>query len=305
MLLFACAGPPASGAVDQTGATVAPGPVRRVVPLAPDVTELAFALGAGNLVVAAPTAADFPPEVERLPRVAPADLESIVALRPDLVLATTAGGDPRAVARLRELGLRVFTVDVTSFDRLAEACREVGRILGRRAQGDRLAASVEARCARAGAAAAALPRRGALYVVWWEPLIVAAPGTFHDDLLRRAALANLAPAGAGRYPRADLELLLDPRLQVIVAADEPDLRAGFARTEAAPAGARIARGEVRVIWLPADPASRPGPRLPLALEALVAARERMEIQGTGHRAQGAAVSPRRPIALAASGKGAR
>ncbi len=281
MLPFACVGPQASGAVDQTGATVPPGPVRRVVPLAPDVTELAFALGAGDLVVAAPTAADFPPEVQRLPRVAPADLEAIVALRPDLVLATTAGGDPRAVARLRELGVRVFTVDVTSFDRLAAACREVGRILGRRDQGARLAASVEARCARAAAAAASLPRRGALYVVWWEPLIVAAPGTFHDDLLRRAALANLAPAGAGRYPRADLELLLDPRLQVIVAADEPDLRAGFVRTEAAPAGARIARDEVRVIWLPADPASRPGPRLPLALEALVAARERIERQGTG------------------------
>ena len=95
---------------------------------------------------------------------------------------------------------------------------------------------MEARCAQAGAAAAALPRRGALYVVWWEPLIVAAPGTFHDDLLRRAALANLAPAGAGRYPRVDPELLLDPRLEVVVAADEPDLRAGFARTAATPAG---------------------------------------------------------------------
>ncbi|MDD5562747.1 MAG: helical backbone metal receptor [Thermoanaerobaculaceae bacterium] len=254
--------------------------------MAPDVTELAFALGAGRSVVAAPTAADFPSEVERLPRFAPSDLEAIVALRPDLVLATTAGSDPRAIARLRELGIRVFTVDVTSFDRLAAACREVGRILGRSAQGERLAAGVEACCARAGAAAAPLPRRGALYVVWWEPLIVAGPGTFHDDLLHRAALANLAPPGAGRYPRVDPELLLDPRLQVIVAADEPDLRSGFARTETAPAGARIAGGDVRVIWLPADPASRPGPRLPAALEALVAARERMERQGTGHGAQG-------------------
>ena len=236
-------------------------------------------------MVAAPTAADFPPEVKRLPRVAPADLEAIVALRPDLVLATTAGSDPREVARLRELGIRVFTVDVTSFDRLAAACRTVGRLLGRRAEGDRLAASVEATCARAETAAASLPLQGALYVVWWEPLIVAAPGTFHDDLLRRAALANLAPAGAGRYPRVDLELLLDPRLRVIVTADEPDLRAGFARIAAAPAGARIARGEVRVVWLPADPASRPGPRLPLALEALVAARERMEREGEDQRTQ--------------------
>ncbi len=246
-------------------------------------------------MVAAPAAADFPPEAKRLPRVAPTDLEAIVALRPDLVLATTAGTDPRAVARLREIGIRVFTVDVTSFDRLAAACREVGRLLGRRAEGDRLAASVEASCARAQTAVASLPLRGALYVVWWEPLIVAAPGTFHDDLLRRAGLVNLAPAGAVRYPRVGLELLLDPRLRVIVTADEPDLRAGFARTEGSPAGARIARGEVHVIWLPADPASRPGPRLRLALAALVAARERMEVPGAGQPEPGTARDARQRL----------
>lgn len=236
----------------------------------PDVTELAFALGAGARVVAVSPAADFPEEVVRLPRVAPGEAESIVAARPDLVLASTAGSDPRVVERLTGLGVRVCTVDVTSCERLADAARLVGRAVGRADAGAALAEAVAARCRAVDARAAALPERRALYVVWWEPLIVAAPGTFHDDLLRRVRLINLAPAGAGRYPRVDPELLLDPRLEVVVAADERDLRDGLARSRLA---GRVRSGRVRLHWLPAAPASRPGPRLPEALEALAAARE--------------------------------
>jgi iron complex transport system substrate-binding protein len=267
--------------IDQIGETVPAGPIRRVVTLAPDVTELAFAVGAGNLVVAVPPAADYPPEAAGLPRVAPNDAEAVLALMPDLVLATTAGNDPRMVQRLRQLGTRVCSMDVTSFARLAGACRLAGEVLGLQARGERLAREVEERSERATARARALPRRDALYVVWWEPLIVAGPGTFHDDLLRRACLSNLAPGSAGRYPRVDPELLLNRRLEVAVVPDECDLREGFARTVGSPAGARLASGAVGVIWLAADIANRPGPRLPAALEALVAAREAAERRASG------------------------
>ena len=164
-------------------------------------------------------------------------------------------------------------MDVTSFARLGEACRLAGDVLGLPVQGDQLAREVDGRSARATERARALPRRNALYVVWWEPLIVAAPGTFHDDLLRRAGLVNLASASAGRYPRVDPELLLDRDLQVAVAPDERDLREGFVRITDSAAGAALASGSVRMIWLPADLANRPGPRLPGALEALIAVRE--------------------------------
>ena len=267
------------------------GPVRRIVTLAPDVTELAFAVGAGNLVVAVPYAADFPPEAVGLPRVAPNDAEAVLALKPDLVLATTAGNDPQIVQRLRQLGTRVCSMDVNSFASLASACRLAGKVLGLQAQGERVAREVEETSERATARAQALPRRDALYVVWWEPLIVAAPGTFHDDLLSRAGLSNLAPGSAGRYPRVDPELLLAPRLEVAVVPDERALREGFTRTLGSPAGARFASGAVRVFWLPADIANRPGPRLPAALEALVSAREAAERQGSGLRDPGSVPQP--------------
>ena len=260
---------PQRAVVDQVGRPVPPGPADRIVPLLPAVTELVFALGAGARVVAVPPAADHPDAATRLPRVAPGDVEGLVAMRPDLVLASTAGSDPRVVERLADLGVRVCTIDVTTCERLAEAARLVGDLVGQGEAGAALAGQIAARCRAAAEQAAALPERRALYVVWWEPLIVAAPGTFHDDLLQHAHLANLAPAGAGRYPRVDPELLLDPRLEVIVAADEPDLRAGLGRSRVL---ARVHAGAVRLHWLPAAEASRPGPRLPDALDALVAAR---------------------------------
>lgn len=268
--MLALAALPQEVVLDQVGRALRLATVERIVPLMPDVTELVFALGAGERVVAVPPAADHPEAVARLPRVVPGDIESIVAARPDLVLASTAGSDPRLVERLTELGFAVFTADVTSCERLAEASRLVGRAVGNAEEGATLAGAIAERCRAVDARAASLPERRALYVVWFEPLIVAAPGTFHDDLLRRVRLVNLAPSAAGRYPRVDPELLLDPRLEVVVAADEPDLRDGLERSRL---NGRMRAGSVRVHWLPAAPASRPGPRLPEALEALLAARE--------------------------------
>ncbi len=259
--------------LDQVGALIAAGPSARIVTLAPDVTELVFALGAGDRVVAVAPHCDFPAAVVSRPRVHPGDPESVLAAAPDLVIASTAGNDPVVVQRLRSAAVRVATLDITSCTRLVEACRLLGALLERVPEADTLATTIAQRCAAAAQRAGRLPPRTALYVVWWEPLIVAAPGTFHDDLLRLAGLVNRAPSGGGRYPRLDPETLLDPALDLVVAPDERESRPLFAKLLTRPAGLRLARGSLPVLWLPADPASRPGPRLPVALEALVAARE--------------------------------
>jgi ABC-type hemin transport system substrate-binding protein len=268
-----CSRPDAPTLVDQVGHEVRHGAVHRAVALAPDVTEIAFAIGAGDRLVAATSASDFPPAARALARVGPDAIESVLLHRPDLVLATTAGNDPRVVDRLRALSVPVCTFDVTSLARLTEAVRLAGAVLGAPRSAGELAAALERRIAAAGERAGRLPRRTALYVVWWQPLIVAAPGTFHDDLLRRAGLDNALARAAGRYPPVDPELLLDPQLAVVVSPDEADVRATFTSLACSPAAARLRAGAVRVIWLPADAASRPGPRLVDALEALVAARE--------------------------------
>jgi iron complex transport system substrate-binding protein len=273
VLAAGCSPSPKSGVLDQVGSPVDVRAPQRLVALAPDVTEVAYAVGAGDLVIAAPATADFPPAARRLPHVEPGDVESVLAAAPDLVLATTAGNDPRVIARLRQLHVAVCTLDVTSLARLTEAAVLVGELTGRQDQARALVAGLSARIDAASRRAAPLARRRALYVVWWEPLIVAAPGTFHDDLLRAAGLVNLAPAAAGRYPRVDPEILLDPALELVVAPDEPDVRATFDTLRARPVASRLRAGATRLLWVPADLANRPGPRLVDALEALVSARE--------------------------------
>ena len=154
--------------------------------------------------------------------------------------------------------------------------------------------SSRGRFAAASRRGGTLPRRRALYVVWWEPLIVAAPGTFHDDLLpprrprttsrrRCRPLPARRPGGAPRPPPRG-------RRDARRARRACYLRR---RVATAPAPTDRVRCTARVIWLPADPASRPGPRLPDALERWSPhVRRRRETAGRPRPALRPSCSPR-------------
>lgn len=282
LALGACAAPPDNGSRDQVGVRLRPGTSQRVIALAPDVTEIVFALGAADRLVAVPREANYPEAAQRLPRLDPASVESILAHRPDLVLATTAGNDPRVVGRLSALGVRTFTVDPTSLRQVAESFALVADALGVPDHGTELEQQFSRRVAQARATGQALLPKNGLYVAWWQPLMVAGPGTFHHDLLAAAGITNLAPSGAGRYPRINPELLLDPRLEIVVSPDEPEMRTAVRNLAAEPLGHRLLSGEIPLLWLAADPASRPGPRLVDALEQLVEMRSTLKLFNPRH-----------------------
>lgn len=249
---------------------------RRVVALAPSAAEIAYALGAADLVVGVSDfAADLPASAgkPRLGGFAP-DLERVAALKPDLALVSRDGTDRRAAERLASLGIRVVVTDAASLDGVFADVRRVGAALGRRAEAERL---VESLSARAAAAAARAPRPAggkrttAIALIWPDPPVVAGRGTFVGDLLERAGLENAAPAKAGDWPRVTHETLVawDPRIVV-----RPETRENAAAFAAAFApGSRWlllpAVREGRVLVLPGDWLERPGPRLVDALEALV------------------------------------
>src|SRR5690606_11529387 len=106
------AGAPAIAVEDDIGQRVElPAPARRIVSLAPHATEMLFAVDAGDRIVGAAAYSDYPPAARTIPRVggsAGVDLERIVALRPDLIVAWASGTPARAVARLRDLGFPVY-----------------------------------------------------------------------------------------------------------------------------------------------------------------------------------------------------
>src|SRR5687767_9197626 len=134
LLVLAIAEASAVTAVDSDGRRVSlPAPAQRIVSLAPHTTEQLFAAGAGAKVVAASEYSDYPEEAKRLPRVASSgtvNLEMVLALKPDLVVAWRLEATAPALARLESLGVPVFYSEPRRLDQIADMIEALGELAG-------------------------------------------------------------------------------------------------------------------------------------------------------------------------------
>ncbi|HHJ18699.1 MAG TPA: cobalamin-binding protein, partial [Gammaproteobacteria bacterium] len=124
---------------------------KRIVSLAPHATEVLFAIGAGEKIVGAVNYSDYPPAAKAIPRVGGynnIDVERIVALRPDLVVAWSSGNNPAQVEALERLGIPVFRNEPRRVLDVAATARRLGRLAGTVAQAQRFARAFEARYRR-------------------------------------------------------------------------------------------------------------------------------------------------------------
>jgi iron complex transport system substrate-binding protein len=253
-----------------SGARAASGP-RRIVALAPNLTEIVFALGAGNRLVGVSEHSDFPPAAASISVVGglTPDLEKIVSLRPDLVLATTEGNSPATVALLARQGVPVLTTSAPDLEGVIVSIRTIGSRLGLMRAAQSLAASLEARrrtvLRRPHAAAPS-----AILLIWPSPPQAAGPRTFADDLLRTAGSRNCI--GRPGWPVLSPEFLVQTDCSVIVYPMEKDTRETFARAfHDGPLSAMKAVRAGRIVGIDGDRLTRPGPRAFDALEDLAAA----------------------------------
>ncbi len=276
--VWACAWPAVLAALLVAAAAAADGPPQRIVSLVPRVTETLFVIGAGPQVVGVTQFCTWPPAAQRRKVLGGAvgatiNVEAIVALAPDLVLASVDGQDA-AITALRRLGIAVETVDPRSIDELLASFRSLGVQVGHAAEGAELADWLAARLARVEAAVGALgqPAPRVFYHVWDEPLMTASSHTFLGELIRRSGGRHLFPELTEDYPQISEEVLLARDPQVIIGpsyhADQLDL----ARLRARPAlAATTAVREGRVVVLDGDVLSRGGPRLAEALRLMAVA----------------------------------
>src|SRR6266545_4213033 len=244
-----------------------PAQPRRVVSLAPSLTDTAVALGKAGLI-AGVTRYDDAPEVRSLPRVGgflDPSPEAVLALKPDLVLWLTDGGAFPAVKRIASLGIPVRAIPVIDVADVLAAARLVGEALGDAPAGEKLARGLGDAVEAARRRAAQGPRTRVLFVVGREPLVVAGPGSYPDELVRLAGGENVVK-DARPWPVYPLERAVadDPALVVDGAVLEPP--EGLQRLAPIPA---VRRGAV--YRLRDDSALRPGPRLARALDELSAA----------------------------------
>ena len=239
------------------------GEVRRVVTLAPSLTDVVLALGAGNRLVGV-SRFDERSEVARLPRVGgfvDPSVEAVMALHPDLVLAQPGPGNRRAVETMAELGVAVLLLPLGTVEDVLAAERATGKALGLADQGEALARSLEATRARIRERSRGLRAVRVLLVYGFEPLVVAGPGSFGDQLLGDAGALNVARDAASPYPVYSVERVVQSQPELVL--DAANTAAGKDRVRSLP-GLREAR------WAEVSGQSlmHPGPALGRGLEEL-------------------------------------
>jgi iron complex transport system substrate-binding protein len=197
-------------------------PPARIVSLVPSVTEIVYALNAEGALVGVTDFCDFPPQARRKPRVggmvAPS-LEAVVALRPDLVIATTAGTREDTFTQLTRLAVPVYLVGVHRVADVAALIERIGGLTGRPAAAESLVARLEQRIDSVKRTVRTLERPRVLYVLWPEPLIVPGRDTIVTELIQLAGGQSLTAGEADAWPRYSLEAAVAKRPEVILLAN--------------------------------------------------------------------------------------
>jgi iron complex transport system substrate-binding protein len=244
-------------------------PAERIVSLAPANTEIVYAIGAGDKLVAGTTYDDYPEEAKALPKAgdfnAP-NIEKTASFAPDLVLA--AGGiQAKLQSKLEALGMKVYVVDPTTYDGTIATIENIGKLTGNEEGAAAVADQMTAAKEEVQAAIAGQPAATTFLEIYSKPLMTAGSGTFIDDMIAIAGGENIgAQAGSG-FPTFSTEVLVKDDPQVYIAdsgsmSKPGDItkRAGFADLTA------VKEGKVFVI--DDNLIARPGPRLAEGLRQL-------------------------------------
>ncbi len=243
----------------------------RIVSLAPSLTEILFAIGAGDRVVGVTDFCDYPPEARQRARVGYRNpsIETLVALRPDLVVAPSEFVKPDLAAQLDHLKIPLMVLASENVEAILSHIHTLGRMVNRGPAADALALTIRQRVAEIKARVEGRAPVRVLYVLNSQPLITVGPGSFIDQLIGLAGGANVASGSAEPYPRLSMEVVFQRDPEVLLfpvgqAEGIPDHEQQAWRRWTGMTAIKL--GRLRQI--PADLLNRPGPRIVEGLDHL-------------------------------------
>lgn len=262
---------------DQTDRTVTvPEEPKRIISLAPSNTEILFAIGLGDRVVGRTDYCNYPPEVEGIPSVggfSTPDLEQVIALEPDLVLATSMHDE--IVLQLEEHEIPVIVLSPQTIDDILDSIEIVGTATGAEEATAELTTDMGNRIEAVKAKTEDLgPEEivSSCFVVWHDPLMLAGGDTIYEELIKTAGGSNIVSDQEG-YPSIDLEqiVLIDPQVIIVGVGmgSGEDLPLQYLLEESLLEGIS-ARQNDRVYAVDQDIVGRFGPRIVDALEQFAA-----------------------------------
>lgn len=243
---------------------------RRIVSLAPSITETVFALGFGNRLVGVTARCDYPAEAKSLPKVGDfmsPSLEVIAAKQPDLVIAVAGATDPAKAREIERLGIKITLVSVSSVNQILNSFKRIAGLLGDPDAGAGLVETITSQFDKVKKRVAPAPRRSTLLAVGLRPLVAVGGKNFLDELITLAGGANIA--GDASQPWLNL-----PDEYVLAKAPQVIIEAGMGSDTAPPAKhwsdlkSIPAVKQRRVYSYRSDKILRPGPRIGEGLEEI-------------------------------------
>ncbi len=245
---------------------------QRIVSLAPNLTETVFALGLGARLAGVTDFCDYPAEARARPRVGGPinpNLEQIVSLHPDVVLATRALNRPETVEALDRLGIAVYTTDPRTVEDVIASTRRLGEVLGAKSRGDAVAAAMEQRLTELSRRLAGRPARRVFFVVWLDPIISTGPHTFIADALHHAGAESVVNVPQD-WPQINLEEVLrqNPDYLVFAGTHPDDPQSTIHSLEKRPGWSSLAAVREGHFAVVSDALDRPTPRMLDAIEDL-------------------------------------
>jgi iron complex transport system substrate-binding protein len=251
-VLFTAVSPPVFAAqnaprnvTDEVGrAIVVPAEVKRVVSLAPNLTETMYALGLQDLLVGDTNLCAVPEAAKSKPHVGDPQnpsVEAIVALHPDLVLATTSINRVETADALKRLGIAVYTSDPHTVRGMLDSTGHLAEVMGRSQRGAQLVNNLNQRLDALHTRLGDKPMVHVLFVVWLEPLQSIGPSTFIADALRWAGAESVVTSPQS-WPRISMEEVVRLQPEYIV----------FSQDDLGPGANEIADLRSRPVWRDLD-----------------------------------------------------
>jgi len=198
-------------------------PARRIVSLAPYITELLFAAGAGEYVTGVSEFSDYPQAARTLPRIGGGgglDLEAILSLQPDLVIAWQSGNPAVQVEHLRSLGLAVYLSEPRRLGDIPATLERFGRLAGTGPVAAREIAAFQRRLARLRQRYARRPEISVFYQIWERPLMTVNGKHLISDVMRLCGGRNVFSDLPALAPQIAVEAVLAANPEVIVAGSD-------------------------------------------------------------------------------------
>lgn len=282
----ACSGRPAQNANTQTDAVTAestvapmrivtddlgrevrlPQKIERAVSLAPNITEMVFAVGAGDRLVGVTTYCNYPAEAQSIQKVGDTlnpNIETIIALKPDVVLVSTASQLESFTKTLERNGINVFVTNPTSLKGVAQSVGEIGDVFDKRANADALQFKFNGVKQGIREATRFLSTPKVFVQISREPLFTIGQDSFLTEVVATAGGASVTSNVKTAFPKISKETALALQPEAIILSDSPDNQEPNEVFKNSPAVKNA-----RVYKINADIISRPGPRLIDALKQI-------------------------------------